>query len=266
MKVSLIVCVVLCCATTPVAAATVGSTGQLGDGGNVSVGVTVSTPGIDAPIDLSKGTSTAWLDWAVARDAAHQGDLNGLCLPPQTDPSHVVLGALYHVIGRDRATGAVVYDEFQCVPITAAGVTPSPQPPQLPTVEDAWRAAHLPTPSILLDPASRGITGLETRIWTDPQAPLRIAASVGGYTITGTATPAGYTIHIDDGPVTTTGEAHFTFETKGVHIIRIGVVWHGTATLTGPDLARPITTDIGTATITTTRPYPVNEIRSVLQP
>ena len=40
-----------------------------------------------------------------------------------------------------------------------------------------------------------------------------------------------------------------------------------TATLTGPDLIAPIpSTDIGTATLTTTRNYPVNEIRSVLQP
>ena len=241
--------------------------GSVDPSGNVSVGVTVTTPGIDTPIDLSKGTSTQWLDWAVARDASRPGDLNGLCLPAQTDPAHVVLGVLYHVIGRDRATGAVVYDQFQCVPITTAdGKQGVPQPPQLPSVEEAWRAAHLPTPTILLDPASRGITGLDTHIWTDPQAPVEIAASVRGYTITGMATPAGYTVQVDDQPPTTTRDAHITFETKGGHTIRVGVVWHGIATLTGPDLAQPITTDIGTATITTTRQYQVNEIRSVLQP
>jgi hypothetical protein len=37
--------------------------------------------------------------------------------------------------------------------------------------------------------------------------------------------------------------------------------------VTGPDIERPIfLSDIGRATMTTTRTYPVHEIRSVLQP
>jgi hypothetical protein len=263
-------CLVILIASILTIASPAGAYGTGGgsvDNDHVSVGVTVTFPGIDSPIDLSKGTSTQWLDWAVARETSRQGDLNGLCLPPQTDPAHVVLGVLFHVIGRDRATGAVVYDHWQCVPISAPGQRPgAPQPPQLPTVEEAWRAAHLPRPNILLDPATRGITGLDTRISTEPEGALQIAATVRGYTITGTATPTGYTIQVDDEPATTATNAHFVFETKGVHTIRVGVVWHGTATLTGPDLAQPITTDIGDATVTTTRQYQVNEIRSVLQP
>jgi hypothetical protein len=50
-----------------------------------------------------------------------------------------------------------------------------------------------------------------------------------------------------------------------MHTIEIGAVWRGTATLTGPDLLGLITLgDIGTATITTTRQYPVHEVRSEL--
>jgi hypothetical protein len=160
-----------------------------------------------------------------------------------------------------------VDDHLVCVPFATPGVPPPPPLPQPPTLAETWRAAHLPTPTILTDPATRGITGLDTRIWTTGPKTVAIAAPVRGYRIVGTATLDHYTISVDGGPPQDAGTGHFVFETKGNHTIVIGAVWHGSATLTGPGLIAPIAlADIGTATLTSTRTYPVNEIRSVLQP
>ena len=145
--------------------------------------------------------------------------------------------------------------------------------PELPTIEAIWRESHLPEPSIGLDPATRGITGLDTRIWTETGNHLVIAATLNGYRISGTADVTGYRVQVDDGPAVTTDAAgsngdpiaHHVFETKGTHTLHVSVVWHGVATFDGPGLTTPVTATIGDATITTTQTYPVHEVRAVLQ-
>ncbi len=93
-----------------------------------------------------------------------------------------------------------------------------------------------------------------------------MGAEVRGYRIVGTATLAATTISVDGASPEPINDNHYTFETKGNHTITVATVWNGTATLTGPDLLAPINLgDIGTATITATRTYPVHEVRSVLQ-
>ncbi len=137
----------------------------------------------------------------------------------------------------------------------------------MPTFGEAWNRAQLPAPTVTLDPATRGVTGLDTRISTDSPRIVTVAATIRGYTITGTATLDHYEISVDGQAAENAGTGHYTFETKGNHTIAISAIWHGTAALTGPDLPGGLpVVDLGTAAITSTRIYPVNEIRSVLQP
>jgi hypothetical protein len=247
----------------------------VGKGGDISVGITVTTPGVDAPVDLHGSTATQPIVWTVVDEgAASPGDLSHLCLAGPFDPKNPPFGWMYHLIGR-ALDGTLVPDKLVCVPFTnPAQRPPPPPPPVLPTIEEVWRHAHLPTPVVGLDPATRGITGLDTRIWTETGTSLSINASLDGYTITGTATVTGYRVQVDDEPATRTSTsgsasdpiAHHIFETKGTHQVRIGVLWHGVATFSGPALVSPVTISIGDATITATRTYTVNEVRSVLQP
>jgi hypothetical protein len=262
-------------ARSPAAAVSPDFGGRVGDG-QVSVHVEVAMPGVGAPLDLARNTSTPAVDFSVVDPGpARLGDLTALCLAGSDDRGQPVLGYLHRVIGTERATQRIVYDDTSCVPVTVpdAGAR-RPPVPQLPTLEEAWRAARLEAPTIRLDPSARGITGLDTRIWTDGPSSIAVSASVRGYAIIGTATVAGYTVRVDDEPPVTAGVsgdaahpiAHHTFETKGRHLVRVGVVWRGRATFAGPDLAEPIEVDIGAATITSTRVYQVNEVRSILLP
>ncbi|HEU5480301.1 MAG TPA: hypothetical protein VFU90_10735, partial [Candidatus Tumulicola sp.] len=262
---------------TPVDAEMAGGGGNVDPAsGTVSVHIHTESGGDDVVVDLSGHSRTQLVDFSIVRVPAQNGSEDGLCLAGRKPDGTPQLGFNYHQVGRSHIDGSVVYDEYVCVPFTNPGDTPSPPPsPQLPTIEDAWRAANLPTPVINLDPATRGITGLDTRLWTDAPQTIRISAEAGGYTITGNATVTGYELAIDDQPPITVGDpgtndrpiAHYTFETRGLHHIRVGIVWHGDAQMTGPDLLRPIgVMSIGDATITATRDYQVNEIRSVLQP
>lgn len=243
------------------AGADVRSGGSLDEKGDIEVGVTYSSPGSST----ANGAATrpvSFVAYRIIPEKAAVGSLAGWCVVP----GHPLGGAEYHIVGT-APDGQVVADYRVCVPIQPAGGAPTVALPQPPTLAETWRAAHLPAPAVLTDPAARGITGLDTRIWTTGAHTASIAAAVRGYRIVGTATLDHYTISVDGGPVQDAGSGHYTFETKGRHTIAIGAVWHATATLTGPDLIAPVVLpDIGTATITTTRTYPVNEVRAVLQP
>jgi hypothetical protein len=243
------------------ASAEVSGDGSLGPSGAVHVGLTYSNPGSSAP---SAGATplVSYVSYRVLPEQAAIGSLAGWCAVP----GNPLGGTEYHIVGT-APNGAIVADYRACVPIQPTGGGPTVALPQPPTLAETWRAARLPTPTILTDPATRGITGLDTRIWTTGPNTKTIAAAIRGYRIVGTATLDHYTISVDGGPAQDAGSGHYTFETKGAHTIAIGAAWHATATLTGPDLVAPVVLpDIGTATLTNTRSYPVNEIRSVLQP
>jgi hypothetical protein len=198
---------------------------------------------------------------------AKPGDLSGLCLAAG-DASDPTFGFQYRVIGTSL-DGEIVVDRLECVPFEHGETSRPPAPPTPavpPTVGEAWASAHLPAPSIILDPPTRGITGLETRISTSGPTTLSISAAIRGYTITGTATLDHYEIAVDGLPPVRADRLRYTFETKGMHRLAITAVWNGTATITGPDIATPVALgDIGTASITSARDYQVNEIRSVLR-
>jgi hypothetical protein len=208
------------------------------------------------------------LSWSVDETPAQNGSLNGLCLIGG-GTANPTFGFEYHLVGRD-ANGTIVDDRFECIAFVNGDTSvrpPAPALPAVPTFGEAWNSVQLPTPTITFDPADHGITGLETRITTGGPTTLTIAATIRGYTITGTATLDHYAISVDGGPPDITDTSHYTFETKGTHLVAVSAVWHGVATMTGPDLPATLPAiDLGEATITATRPYTVNEIRSVLQP
>ena len=206
--------------------------------------------------------------WSVDATSAQIGSLNGLCTVPGGPAAQPVFGFEYHLVGTD-ASGAIVDDRFVCVAFENGGTQRPPEPPlpAVPTFGEAWNRARLPAPAVTLDPAPRGITGLDTRISTGGPETVTIAATIRGYTITGTARLDHYEISVDGEPATDAATGHHTFETKGIHTVAVSAIWHGVAALTGPDLPNDLpVVDLGTATITSTRTYPVNEIRSVLQP
>jgi hypothetical protein len=209
------------------------------------------------------------VSWSVDPTPAQIGSLDGLCGAPGGNAQQPVFGFLYHIVGTD-STGTIVDDHFECIAFANGDATqrpPVPRVPAVPTVGEAWNRARLPAPVITLDPASRGITGLDTRISTDGPTTKAIAATIRGYTITGTVTLDHYAISVDGQPVTNAGTGHYTFETKGNHTVAISAIWSGTAAITGPGLPRELPrVDLGVATITSTRTYSVNEIRSVLRP
>jgi hypothetical protein len=258
--------------TIPAHAGTV-SDGSVGHGGSVTVGIAVSGPG-SAPAGATGDAAARPLvhylvSWSVDPTPAQTGSLDGLCAAPGPNPQQPAFGFLYHLVGTD-ATGTIVDDRFECVAFPNGDPTqrpPVPPIPAVPTLGEAWGHAQLPAPAVTLDPESRGITGLDTRISTAGPTMVVIAATVRGFTITGTATLDHYEISVDGQPPTSAGTGHYTFETKGTHTIAISAIWRGTAVLAGPGLPGALpAVDLGTATITATRTYPVAEIRSVLQP
>ena len=246
--------------------------GSVGHGG-VSVGIAVFGPGSATPGEAGDAAARPLvhytISWSVDPTAAQTGSLNGLCAAPGGTTRQPVFGFLYHLVGTD-ATGTIVDDRFECVAFPSGDPTqrpPVPPIPAVPTFGEAWDGAQLPAPVVTLDPERRGITGLDTRISTAGPTTVVIAATVRGFTITGTATLDHYELSVDGQPPTNASTGHYTFETKGTHTVAVSAIWHGTAVLTGPGLPAAIPAiDLGTAAITTTRTYPVTEIRSVLQP
>ncbi len=249
-------------------------TGNLGGNGNLTVGTQVQIPGSDAPVDVNGGGHTQPpIFWTtIDTNGDDPGDISRLC---NADPSapQPVYGVNFLQVAYD-SNGKLLDTRVICLPIVDGHPPAPPPPPVLPTLEEVWRSAQLPTPLIGIDPAKRGITGLDTRIWTETGNTVTITASLDGYSVSGTATVVGYLVQVDDGATTKTDTAggpdnpiaHHLFETKGDHKVSIGVIWHGVATFDGPDLVHPLTVGIGDATITATLTYPVSEVRSVLQP
>jgi hypothetical protein len=241
--------------------------------GSVAVEIVVTGPGSATPGEPGDAAARPLvhylISWSVDPTTAQTGSLNGLCAAPGGTAQQPVFGFLYHLVGTD-ATGTIVDDRFVCVAFPNGDPTqrpPVPPIPAVPTFGEAWDRARLPAPTVTLDPERRGVTGLDTRISTSGPTTVLIAATVRGFTITGTATLDHYEISVDAQPPVRAGTGHYTFERKGTHTIAISAVWHGTGVLAGPGLRVPAPTiDFGTATITSTRTYPVTEIRSVLQP
>lgn len=252
---------------SPAGALVVERDADLDPGAEVSVAVELRD-GVGR-IDPNSGSRTPWLRWTVTGLPA-AGVPDADCGGRDPDDPLRPFGAWRWYTGYDPDTGAIVVEATRrCLPTDAP---PPAAPPDFPTIEDAWNSVRLRAPRVERDPPARGITGLETQVWTGEAAPVSIDANVSGYSATGTATVVGYTVRVDDGPTYVLPAAgdraapllRRVFETKGAHRITVGVRWHGVATFTGPDLASARTADIGVAHLTTTITYPVHEVRAVL--
>lgn len=178
------------------------------------------------------------------------------------------VGAPYTLIIRDLS-GAIVNMEAHCVPQGQ----PVPELPQVPTIGEIWRAAmrNIPGPKAGINPRPTGLTGLETWLWYEGPQELAVNASIGPFTVTGTARLTEVTFNMGDGePVTASspGSAaepatRFVYETKGTYDIEVTARWTADLVLTGPGLtARP--TPIGSAVLRSTERYPVQEVRGLL--
>ncbi|MGQ0823476.1 MAG: hypothetical protein ACT4OX_00355, partial [Actinomycetota bacterium] len=117
------------------------------------------------------------------------------------------LGWRYDVRVLERATAKQVRAYQVCVALPdPSDVSKPPAPPVLPeppTYEEIWASARLPKPTLGVNPAGFGITGLETWLWSAAVEPVVIGVSLGGYTVTGTATPVAYRFDPGDGAATT---------------------------------------------------------------
>jgi hypothetical protein len=246
--------------------------------GEFEVGITITEPGSSDPHDIAAPGSAPVVHYEAIPQPPNAGDLTGMCTAPsgQVELGGIPVGIWYLVIGRDN-TGAIVSEERVCVPLVALDSPELPPPPPLPvapSVAEIWRSVQIPVPEMHIDPATRGVTGLATNIWTGGPVTVPVSVQLRGYTVTGVARLVEYRFFTDEGPAATSIDAgsatapaaRHTFETKGVHRIAIASIWNAEVTLTGPGIASPIPVALGSATLQVARDYPVNEVRSVLLP
>ena len=153
---------------------------------------------------------------------------------------------------------------------------PPGRPPQPPQPGEVWGSGILLEPELRIDPAVRGLTGLQTYLWNEQATyvattlpPLR------GYTIEaeiwavewqwdmGSPDRDGnqtYAVR-DQGSADQPAIVHTFSEANDVSIAH-SVVWVGQYTLTHPQLAAPVVVDLGSAVITEAVDYDVIEIRA----
>jgi hypothetical protein len=258
------------------AGAQVEGSGEL-RGGRLGVGIEVGTAGgltveAGSPV-LPRLVSYAWTPLAPGR----AGSLENLCNAaggPIIDPADVVFGWLYEVVATARG-GRVISVTHECVPFPDPNDTSTPPPPPdlvAPTVGDVWRAVALPRPVVGANPVTRGVTGLDTWLWSGGPTVVQVAATIGAFRITGTARVVGYRFATDEGFLAATvapgDDAHpravHRFARKGAHSLSVSTVWRATVTMTGPGGAAPVPVDLDTAVLTATVDYPVVEVRSRL--
>lgn len=264
-------------APVPGAGAALGS-GEL-DAGELGVGVEVVAPGAQ-PVTRDAGEeSLPRLVHYVATALRSEtlGSLENLCDAggaAVTGPTGIVFGWLYDVIAY-TSDGRVISETYECVafpdPNDHSTVPPPPPLPEPPTVGEVWRAVALPRPIVGVNPVSRGVTGLTTRLWSGGAQTAQVSVTLDGFTVTGTARVIEYRFATDEGYLGAGGPgdeaspaATHDFATKGAHTLSVSSVWRATVTMTGPGVAVPIPIDINVAVLTATVDYPVVEVRSRL--
>lgn len=251
------------------------------DGGTLGVGIESAQsgqPGSQAPPVDSHSSSLPSLvhyEWTSLPGAP--GSLEGLCNAAGTPASGTepVFGWLYTVVATTR-DGTVISDTLECVafpdPNDRSQPPPPPTLPAPPTIGDVWRAVALPRPTIGANPVSRGVTGLDTEMWSGGAQTAQVAVTVGGFRVVGVARVVEYRFSTDEGIVGTSvspGDASspaaaHRFARKGAHSISVSSVWEATVTAVGPGGAVPVPVGLDTAVLTATVNYPVVEVRTRL--
>ncbi|MGH8985043.1 MAG: hypothetical protein ACRDY6_14365, partial [Acidimicrobiia bacterium] len=181
------------------------------------------------------------------------------CVDPFGGP-----GRPYALVVRDLS-GAMVATEPRCVPLNPVGAPALPELPPVPTIGEIWRAAlrDITRPALGINPRPTGLTGLETWLWYEGPSELGVSASIGAFTVTGTAHLREVTFDMGEGETVTATEpgsatspaARYVYETKGTYEIVVTATWEADLVLSGPGLpARP--TPIGSAVLRSSESYP----------
>jgi hypothetical protein len=147
---------------------------------------------------------------------------------------------------------------------------------QVPTVGEIlsiFRSQSIPTPVVGLSPGVRGLTGLETRFWYPGASDVSVGFGIRGFSITAAARATTFRWSTGDGLVLQSGRAgtpaapsaRHTYRTKsGGYPVSLSTVWAGTYTWSG--FGDSGSGSLGPVTVTgEIHPYPVAEVRSVLQ-
>ena len=154
------------------------------------------------------------------------------------------------------------------------------QPPPAPTPAAVWASVPLPEAQISFDPATYGVTQLQTWFWLandleKVDVTVAVPGGVGGYSVTATVHPVAYDWTFGDG----TGEVSFTggpgaaagaaathtYTEPGTYSVGVAVQWAGSYTFAGYGVDQ--TVPLGPVSqAETVRAYQVQQIRSLLLP
>jgi hypothetical protein len=170
----------------------------------------------------------------------------------------------------DRATNAVL-QEYGLACLNPNDIVLVPTPAE---ILNAVRAANIPVPQVELSPSARGITGLETWYWFDTPNHVEVDLNLRGFTVRATA-DATFHWSTGDGQSYSTGKGGSEANPAVRHIynersesgkgysVTLDMVWQGAYNWSGYGDAG--SGNLGPVTMSGTRSYPVNEVRSVLQ-
>jgi hypothetical protein len=122
----------------------------------------------------------------------------------------------YILIVQDTAGNELARRDV-CVPLDPSGMPQFPPLPPVPTVGEIWAAARsaIPAPSIGLNPPRVGLTGLDTWLWYQATTQVAVSATIGPWTVTGTAALTAVVYETGDG-------ASYT---AGTGSAKLGCVW-----------------------------------------
>ncbi len=147
---------------------------------------------------------------------------------------------------------------------------------QVPTTEEIlsiFRSQYIPKPIVQLSPDQRGLTGLQTWYWYSGSANVSVGFGSRGFAITASAAADNFRWSTGDGSVLTSPRAGSPATPAALHVYRtksagypvsLSMVWTGRYTWSG--FGDSGSGPLGPVTVTgATHPYPVAEVRSVLQ-
>jgi len=276
-------CTVLGATANTPAGAAVGGGGMLdpdpGGETTMTVDLTVAYPGTDGAY-TSGSDSPSPVRYVAIPAARGEGlSIEFLCSAESADlaPGEIPWGWRYTIIATETATGREVSRRWVCVPLAdpaSPTIPPAPPVPTPPDIFEIWNSVGLPTPDLHTNPTGEGVTGLATWIWTGGPTTATVDASIGEFTVTGTAHLIAW--NIDPGDGTTTHDTSVpgdpehhaldhTYEVKGTYPLSVTAVWVAEVALSGPALP-PTPVPIGAAQITASRRYRVVEVVAVLLP
>jgi len=153
------------------------------------------------------------------------------------------------------------------------GLAPPPPPPPPPSPAEIWGKVPLKSGTVGVSPPNEGITGMDTWFWYQGDASsVGLTVSIRGYSVEVRAKPVKFTWDSGDGAKgvarlagseSRPGLTH-VYETKGDYVIQMLATWEGSYTFSGYGVSSG--GSLGSVSVTSTRPYHVFEIRSVLGP